>query len=270
MPQTNTELATFGGGCFWCLEAVFEALEGVERVTSGFSGGKVKNPSYYDVCSGNTGHAEVVQIEFDPERIGYRDLVEIFFAFHDPTTLNQQGPDHGTQYRSAIYVHSPEQERIAREVIATLSAANTWKDPVVTEVAPFDAKAFEIRAREVAAGEGGVAGRDVGESRLGELALGEIEIIEARLVEDRAARLHLREDRVLEHGPREVGPLEQRSFETRPGEIGAREIFSGEVFAGKVRAGEIRSHRGVRFPPRLPVGREDGPAVFEIRHRARL
>jgi peptide-methionine (S)-S-oxide reductase len=138
MTQTHTELATFGGGCFWCLEAVFEALEGVEHVTSGFSGGEVKNPSYHEVCSGSTGHAEVVQIAFDPGRIGYRDLVEIFFAFHDPTTLNRQGPDQGTQYRSAIYFHSPEQERIAREVIATLNAAHTWNDPIVTEVAAYD------------------------------------------------------------------------------------------------------------------------------------
>jgi peptide-methionine (S)-S-oxide reductase len=122
MTSRRTELATLGGGCFWCLEAVFEALEGVERVVSGYAGGSQANPTYEQVCSGRTGHAEVTQITFDPQVLSYRDLLQFFFAFHDPTTLNRQGPDRGTQYRSAIYFHSPEQEQTAREVIADLTA----------------------------------------------------------------------------------------------------------------------------------------------------
>jgi len=139
MTAENRETATVGGGCYWCIEAVFEQLEGVERVVSGFSGGTVKNPAYREVCNGTTGHAEVVQVTFDPKRLSYRDLLEIFFAFHDPTTLNRQGPDSGTQYRSAIFFHSPEQERTARELIAELDAARIWNAPIVTEVAPFAA-----------------------------------------------------------------------------------------------------------------------------------
>jgi peptide-methionine (S)-S-oxide reductase len=132
------ETATLGGGCFWCLEAVFERLEGVEKVVSGYTGGRVPDPSYELVCSGLTGHAEVVQITFDPSVLPYRELLEIFFAFHDPTTLNRQGNDLGTQYRSAIYHHSPEQERTAREVIEQLRRDGTWDDPIVTEVTPLD------------------------------------------------------------------------------------------------------------------------------------
>ena len=132
------ETATLGGGCFWCLEAVFERLGGVETVVSGYTGGRVPDPSYELVCSGLTGHAEVVQISFDPSVLPYRELLEIFFAFHDPTTLNQQGNDVGTQYRSAIYFHSPEQERTAREVIEQLRRDGAWDDPIVTEVTPLD------------------------------------------------------------------------------------------------------------------------------------
>jgi peptide-methionine (S)-S-oxide reductase len=132
------ETATLGGGCFWCLEAVFERLEGVEKAVSGYAGGRVPDPSYELVCSGLTGHAEVVQITFDPSVLPYRELLEIFFAFHDPTTLNRQGNDVGTQYRSAIYYHSPEQERTAREVIEQLRRDGTWDDPIVTEVTPLD------------------------------------------------------------------------------------------------------------------------------------
>jgi peptide-methionine (S)-S-oxide reductase len=136
--EQRLETATLGGGCFWCLEAVFERLEGVEKVVSGYTGGRVPDPSYELVCSGLTGHAEVVQITFDPSVLPYRELLEIFFAFHDPTTLNQQGNDFGTQYRSAIYFHSPEQERTAREVIKQLQHDGTWDDPIVTEVTPLD------------------------------------------------------------------------------------------------------------------------------------
>ncbi len=139
MSEIRTETATFAGGCFWCLEAVFEPLEGVQRVVSGYAGGQVPNPSYQQVCTGRTGHAEVVHITFDPGRIGYRDLVELFFAFHDPTTLNAQGPDHGTQYRSAIFYESPEQQRIAREVIDTLTREQVFDAPIVTEVTPLAA-----------------------------------------------------------------------------------------------------------------------------------
>jgi peptide-methionine (S)-S-oxide reductase len=136
--RQRLETATLGGGCFWCLEAVFERLEGVEKVVSGYAGGRVPDPSYELVCSGLTGHAEVVQITFDPSVLPYRELLEIFFAFHDPTTLNRQGNDLGTQYRSAIYYHSPEQERTAREVIEQLRRDSTWDDPIVTEVTPLD------------------------------------------------------------------------------------------------------------------------------------
>jgi peptide-methionine (S)-S-oxide reductase len=135
----NREVATVGGGCFWCLEAVFEPLSGVEKVVSGYAGGDVKNPSYREVCGGRTGHAEVVQVTFDPARLSYRDLLEIFFAFHDPTTLNRQGPDTGTQYRSAIYTQSPEQERVARELVAELTNERVFPNPIVTEVAPLTA-----------------------------------------------------------------------------------------------------------------------------------
>jgi peptide-methionine (S)-S-oxide reductase len=134
-----SELATFAGGCFWCQEAVFQALKGVERVVSGYIGGRVPNPSYEAVCSGMTGHAEAIQIHFNPEQISYRELLELFFAFHDPTTLNRQGPDEGTQYRSAIFYHSPAQRAEAERVIRELAAAGTFDGPIVTELAPADA-----------------------------------------------------------------------------------------------------------------------------------
>ncbi len=130
------EVATLAGGCFWCLEAVFEQLKGVEKVVSGYMGGRVPNPTYRAVCEGTTGHAEVVQVTFDPSTVSYRELLEVFFTIHDPTTLNRQGADEGTQYRSAVFFHSPEQERTAREVIADLTEKGVWDDPIVTEVAP--------------------------------------------------------------------------------------------------------------------------------------
>ena len=139
MTQHRTEIATLAGGCFWCLEAVFEQLEGVERVASGYTGGKRPNPTYEQVCSGTSGHAEAVQVSFDPARISYHDLLEIFFAFHDPTTLNRQGPDTGPQYRSAIFHHSLEQRATAEQVIAALTEAGTFDAPIVTEVTPFTA-----------------------------------------------------------------------------------------------------------------------------------
>lgn len=134
----RTEVATLAGGCFWCLEAVYDELRGVISVESGYAGGHVEDPTYDAVCAGTTGHAEVVQITFDPDQIGYRDLLDVFFSIHDPTTLNRQGNDIGTQYRSAIYYHTSEQERIAREAIADLKAQGVWGNPIVTEVAPID------------------------------------------------------------------------------------------------------------------------------------
>jgi len=137
MNTSSHEVATLAGGCFWCLDAVFRGLKGVEQVASGYAGGTVPDPSYEAVCTGRTGHAEVVQVTFDPAVLSYRDLVEVFFGIHDPTTLNRQGADVGTQYRSAIYYHSPEQERTAREVIAEIERDGVFDAPVVTEVAPF-------------------------------------------------------------------------------------------------------------------------------------
>lgn len=136
--ETQRDTATFGGGCFWCLEAVFEQVKGVTKVESGYAGGHVDNPTYRQVCDGNTGHAEVVQVTFDPATVSYRQLLEIFFAIHDPTTLNRQGADFGTQYRSVLFYHTPEQKRIAADIIARLSAAGTWPRPVVTEVVPLE------------------------------------------------------------------------------------------------------------------------------------
>jgi peptide-methionine (S)-S-oxide reductase len=130
-----TEIATLGGGCFWCLEAVYQQLKGVQHVESGYTGGHVVDPTYEQVCEGNTGHAEVVQVTFDPSVVGYREVVEIFFTIHDPTTLNRQGNDVGTQYRSAIYFHSPEQQETAKHVIAEM--ANVWDAPIVTELSPI-------------------------------------------------------------------------------------------------------------------------------------
>lgn len=128
------ETATLAGGCFWCLEAVYDEAKGVLSVESGYSNGHVANPSYRDVCNGNTGHAEVIQIKFDPSIISFRDLLNVFFTIHDPTTLNRQGADVGTQYRSAIFYHSPEQKAIAEQTISELNAQRIWNSPIVTEV----------------------------------------------------------------------------------------------------------------------------------------
>ena len=133
------EVATLGGGCFWCLEAVYDELKGVEEVVSGYAGGRVANPTYEQVCSGRTGHAEVVQLTFDPRVISFEELLEVFFTIHDPTTPNRQGHDIGTQYRSIILSHSPEQQAIAQETIARLEAAGIWDAPIVTEVVPLTA-----------------------------------------------------------------------------------------------------------------------------------
>lgn len=133
----SSEVATLAGGCFWCLEAVYDELRGVTDVVSGYAGGRVQNPSYEQVCTGSTGHAEVVQITFDPDEVSFRDLLDVFFTIHDPTTLNRQGADVGTQYRSAIFYHSPEQKVVAEETIQELTASHLWSDPIVTEVAPL-------------------------------------------------------------------------------------------------------------------------------------
>ena len=130
----STEIATLGGGCFWCTEAAFTELAGVTHVQSGYAGGVTANPTYREVCSGRTGHAEVVQVTFDPAVIGYADLLRVFFTIHDPTTLNRQGADAGTQYRSVVFYHSPEQEAAARKIIAEFAAV--WPNKIVTEVAP--------------------------------------------------------------------------------------------------------------------------------------
>ena len=139
MSETNEkrESATLAGGCFWCLEAVYKELRGVERVVSGYAGGDVANPTYYQVCDGTTGHAEVVQITFDPREVSFRELLEVFFTIHDPTTLNRQGGDVGTQYRSAIFYHTPQQRETAEAVIAEITSARIWDSPIVTEVTPF-------------------------------------------------------------------------------------------------------------------------------------
>ena len=136
--NTNLQTATLAGGCFWCLEAVYDELKGVHSVESGYAGGQMENPSYREVCNGNTGHAEVVQIRFDPGIISYRDLLNVFFTVHDPTTLNRQGADVGTQYRSAIFYHDDEQKKTAEEVIKDLNAQKIWDNPIVTEVTKFD------------------------------------------------------------------------------------------------------------------------------------
>ena len=134
----NIEVATLAGGCFWCLEAVFDELKGVAEVESGYAGGHVPNPTYRQVCAGTTGHAEVVQLTFDPQQISFRQILEVFFTIHDPTTLNRQGADMGTQYRSAIYYHTPEQRATAEQVIREIGAAGIWDGPIVTELAPLD------------------------------------------------------------------------------------------------------------------------------------
>ena len=132
--STPRQKATLAGGCFWCLEAVFQGLKGVDKVVSGYMGGHVGDPTYEAVCSGTTGHAEVVQVDFDPLQTSFADLLEVFFAIHDPTTLNRQGNDRGTQYRSAIYCHDEAQRQAATAMIARLSGERTWPDPIVTEV----------------------------------------------------------------------------------------------------------------------------------------
>ncbi len=136
MTDAGKEVATLAGGCFWCLEAVFDDLKGVDSVESGYMGGRTANPSYEEVCSGETGHAEVTQLTFDPKQVSFREILEVFFVIHDPTTLNRQGNDVGTQYRSAIFYHSPEQKAAAEQVIANMGAAKIYEDPIVTEVVP--------------------------------------------------------------------------------------------------------------------------------------
>ena len=139
MKNTDLETATLGAGCFWCVEAIFERVNGVEEVLSGYSGGKIANPTYREVSSGLTGHAEVVQVRFDPTVISYAKILEIFFKTHNPTMLNRQGADVGTQYRSAIFYHSEDQKSIAYDVKNMLSRAAIWNDPIVTEITPFTA-----------------------------------------------------------------------------------------------------------------------------------
>ncbi|MCG8701520.1 MAG: peptide-methionine (S)-S-oxide reductase MsrA [Bacteroidales bacterium] len=136
--SNNKETATLGAGCFWCVEAIFDQVKGVESAESGYSGGHIVNPTYKEVCAGNTGHAEVVQVVFDPEVISYAKILEIFFKTHDPTTLNRQGNDVGTQYRSAIFYHSEEQKQIAQEIKTNLGSAEIWKNDIVTEIVPFE------------------------------------------------------------------------------------------------------------------------------------
>jgi peptide-methionine (S)-S-oxide reductase len=137
MSSTAREVATFGGGCFWCLDAVYRELRGVEKVESGYAGGTKPNPTYREVCTGQTGHAEVVQITFDPTEITYRELLEVFFTIHDPTTKDRQGGDVGTQYRSIVLTASDEQARTAREVIDEITAEKIWDDPIVTKIEPL-------------------------------------------------------------------------------------------------------------------------------------
>lgn len=135
--MSNMELATLAGGCFWCLEAVYQQLKGVHKVESGYAGGTVASPTYQQVCSGKTGHAEVVQITFDPAIVSYAELLQVFFTIHDPTTLNRQGADVGTQYRSAIFYHSAAQQATAQQVMAEITAARLWERPIVTELVPL-------------------------------------------------------------------------------------------------------------------------------------
>lgn len=139
MSETNKALATatFGTGCFWCTEAVFQQLEGVEKVTSGYSGGQVENPTYKDVCNGTTGHAECLNIEYDASKISFEELLEVFWKTHDPTTLNRQGNDVGTQYRSVVFYHDEEQKAITEKQIADLDKSGSWNNPIVTKLEPF-------------------------------------------------------------------------------------------------------------------------------------
>lgn len=133
----ETEVATLGGGCFWCLEAVYDQLDGVVSVESGYAGGHVKDPSYQEVCTGTTGHAEVVQVTFRPEQVSFKEILQVFFTIHDPTTLNRQGADVGPQYRSVIFFHSDEQKATAEEVMEELMRHELWSDPIVTELSPY-------------------------------------------------------------------------------------------------------------------------------------
>lgn len=136
--MANTvETATLGAGCFWCVEAVYQELKGVERVVSGYAGGATENPTYYAVCSGTTGHAEVIQVTFDPTAIAFEEILEVFWRTHDPTTLNRQGPDTGTQYRSAIFYHSEQQRETAEKSKRDTDASGLWPNPIVTEISPF-------------------------------------------------------------------------------------------------------------------------------------
>lgn len=134
----NRQIATLGGGCFWCLEAVYNDLRGIGSVVSGYAGGHLNNPTYKQVCTGNTGHAEVVQISFDPQMITFKDLLNVFFTIHDPTTLNRQGADIGTQYRSVIFYHDQDQKQLAEQTIHEFTEAGLWTDPIVTEITPID------------------------------------------------------------------------------------------------------------------------------------
>lgn len=136
--KSSLQVATLGGGCFWCTEAAFDELRGILKVESGYSGGHAKNPSYSDVCSGDTGHAEVVQVTFNPKDISFKEILQIFFTIHDPTTLDRQGADEGTQYRSVILYHNPEQKSIVEETIKELEAAKVWRNRIVTQVVPFE------------------------------------------------------------------------------------------------------------------------------------
>ena len=138
MADNTLELATFGAGCFWCVEAIFQRVDGVEKVVSGYAGGHVKNPSYKEVCQGTTGHAEVCQLSYDPEVVSFDELLEVFWATHDPTTLNRQGNDVGTQYRSAVFYHSAEQKNLAEAYKKKLDEAKVYDDPIVTEIVPYD------------------------------------------------------------------------------------------------------------------------------------
>lgn len=138
METSNLETATLGAGCFWCVEAVFDDLKGVVSVESGYSGGHKENPTYQEVCSETTGHAEVVNVTFNPDEVSFKEILQVFFTIHDPTTLNRQGNDIGTSYRSAIFYHSDEQKKTAEEVIKEVTEAGVYDDPIVTEVTPFD------------------------------------------------------------------------------------------------------------------------------------
>jgi len=136
--NSGSQTATLGGGCFWCLEAVFDDLKGVTDVVSGYSGGRAVNPTYQQVCSGSTGHAEVVQVTFDPAQISFGEILEVFFSVHDPTTLNRQGADVGTQYRSVIFYHDEEQKQVAQKVMRQFEQQKVWSDPIVTQLVPFE------------------------------------------------------------------------------------------------------------------------------------